>query len=105
MATERFVHQELKRIQPTGVTPMRPNANFDNEIINIPSKEELLRQEELMATPRRSSIYSIRDSILESDLKKSIISPFSLKNTLANKKLNAVVEAPRLSLSEESDNI
>lgn len=104
MATERFIHQEFKRVQPTGATPTRRNANFDDEIINIPAPDELIRQQELMSTPRRSSIYHVRDSILESDLK--MISPLTLKNTLANKKLNSLPEYlpnSRLSSTEESE--
>lgn len=103
MSTERFIHQEFKRVQPTGSTPIRRNANFDDEIINIPAPDELIRQQELIATPRRSSIYQVRDSILESDLKKSMISPMTLKNTLAAKQLNSVPEYPALSCTEDSD--
>lgn len=91
-STERFIHQEFQRIAATGNTPTRRDGNFIKDLIDLPPAPELLRQQELSNTPRRSSIFNTRDSILDSDFRRLILSPTSLKTQMNTKHLETVDE-------------
>uniref|UniRef100_A0A915DTJ2 Kinesin-like protein n=1 Tax=Ditylenchus dipsaci TaxID=166011 RepID=A0A915DTJ2_9BILA len=85
-ATERFVHQEFQRIQPTGATPRRREPEYDILMEDLPPTAELIKQQEANATPRRaSSAFRVRDSILESDFRANMMSPHSISEKLKSK--------------------
>jgi hypothetical protein len=78
-AVEHFTHQEIKREERTGGTPIRRLVNDSaNQMFSpLPEKSDLLKQTE--RTPIRASIFRIRDSLLDQKLPDS---PATLKSKL-----------------------
>jgi hypothetical protein len=78
-AIEHFAHQEIKREEKNGGTPIRRNDNDSSTTTfsPLPTKLELLKRTE--RTPQRPSAFRIRDSILEQKLPDS---PATLKRKL-----------------------
>lgn len=85
-----------------GFTPTRREANYVKQIVDLPPPAELLQQQEQLATPRRSSFYKARDSLLDSDFRRMLLSPNALKTVIANKHLDTVDEM-NTSGSEKAD--
>lgn len=78
-AIEHFTHQEIKREERTGGTPIRRLVNDSANLAfsPLPAKTDLLKQTE--RTPQRASIFRIRDSLLEQNMPDS---PATLKSKL-----------------------
>ncbi|KAI1728869.1 kinesin motor domain-containing protein [Ditylenchus destructor] len=111
-AVERFAHQEFQRIQKTGSTPVRRIVEYE-DLEDLPPAAELIKQEQSSATPRRASgYYKCRESMLEGDIRSSLVSPDTLKSTIvqSKKQLETVEEnstedqrsSKHVSLNDES---
>lgn len=92
ISIERFIHQEFQRVFSTGNTPIRRNANYIKDLVDLPPVNELIYQQELSNTPRRSSLFKARDSIIDSDFRRFILSPTTLKTKMNAKHLETVEE-------------
>ncbi|KAI1721682.1 kinesin motor domain-containing protein [Ditylenchus destructor] len=86
-AVERFAHQEFQRIQKTGSTPVRRVVEYE-DLEDLPPAAELIKQEQSSATPRRASgYYQCRESMLEGDIRSTLLSPDALKSTFVQSRM------------------
>ncbi|KAH7727976.1 Kinesin motor domain containing protein [Aphelenchoides avenae] len=94
---EHFVHQEVRRVPTTGGTPVRRKDNFDEELEEVAKADFLLSQ--APNTPRRTSFFRTRESILEGDLQAISLSPSSLKSKLEGFKIDPSEECAQYEAS------
>ncbi|KAL3119651.1 hypothetical protein niasHT_006737 [Heterodera trifolii] len=96
----RFAHSDYKRVIATGVTPVRRRNSFSEELVELPPAQELIQSQQQLCTPRRTSFYRTRDSILDSsDFLTSLLSPNTLKENMNSTKMD---EAGKLETIGES---